>query len=141
MMENEIWTLIGEKEIKNYNYRDKTRRYYVSNYGRARINNKIIQFSAKTYYMFYGDYLHRWVCKIYVPNPYNKTCVDHIDGNKHNNRADNLRWVTYTENMNNPITMRNISAARIGVSSPRKGMKRITYIDDNQKVRYKFVAA
>ena len=31
MMENEIWTLIGEKEIKNYNYRDKTRRYYVSN--------------------------------------------------------------------------------------------------------------
>lgn len=30
--------------------------------------------------------------------------ADHIDGNKRNNRADNLRWVTHKENVYNPNT-------------------------------------
>lgn len=37
--------------------------------------------------------------------------VDHIDGNSKNNRADNLRWVTCTENHNNPITVQRYREA------------------------------
>ena len=48
--------------------------------------------------------LHRLVAAAFIPNPDNKPCVDHIDGNKSNNKADNLRWVTTKENCNNPIT-------------------------------------
>ena len=42
-------------------------------------------------------YLHRLVAMVYVPNPDKKPCVNHIDGNKLNNNADNLEWCTSTE--------------------------------------------
>jgi hypothetical protein len=42
--------------------------------------------------------LHAIVAKYFVPNPAFKPCVNHIDGNKLNCRADNLEWVTNSEN-------------------------------------------
>ena len=48
--------------------------------------------------------VHRLVALAFIPNPDNKPCVDHIDGDRANNHADNLRWVTVKENQNNPIT-------------------------------------
>ena len=48
--------------------------------------------------------LHRLVAAAFIPNPENKPCIDHIDGDRANNHADNLRWVTVKENQNNPIT-------------------------------------
>lgn len=46
-------------------------------------------------------YVHRIIAKYFVPNPENKPFVDHINRNTHDNRAENLRWVTHKENMNN----------------------------------------
>ena len=46
----------------------------------------------------YHGLVHRLVALVWIPNPERKPCVDHIDRNKHNNSASNLRWVTHSEN-------------------------------------------
>ena len=51
------------------------------------------------------SYAHQLVATLFVPNPSNYQFVDHIDGCKSNNHAENLRWVKDAkENVNNPIT-------------------------------------
>ena len=91
--------------------------YQVSNYGNVKsiLYNKILKScwrnSKKEYKTVYLSNcnkrktfsIHRLVAAAFIPNPNNKPCVDHIDGNRLNNHVDNLRWATHLENNNNPI--------------------------------------
>lgn len=49
-------------------------------------------------------YIHRLVATTFIPNPYNKPEVDHINTNTKDYRIENLRWVTHKENANNILT-------------------------------------
>lgn len=43
--------------------------------------------------------IHRLVALAWLPNPYNYNEVMHLDDNKLNNKASNLRWCSHSENM------------------------------------------
>jgi hypothetical protein len=80
--------------------------YTISNLARIRNARGVIYDNYKphhtgyiTIHLQYKKYpLHRLVALAFISNPDNKPAVNHKDGNKVNNRADNLEWVTIAEN-------------------------------------------
>jgi hypothetical protein len=113
-LDNEIW-----KEINIEN--EETSGYYVSSLGRFKNKKGVIMKDYKPHHSGYiylrvniKKYaLHRLVALTFIENPENKPFVNHKDGNKLNNKADNLEWLTCSEN--------NLHAHKIGLT---KGSKR-----------------
>lgn len=59
---------------------------------------------------------HRLVAEAFIPIVDGKHSVNHIDGNKSNNKAENLEWVTTSENMSHSANvLGNIPKGRLPV--------------------------
>lgn len=99
--------------------------YYISNLGNVKniSTGKILkQQNDKDNYHVIGLWKnkkgktfksHRLVAIHFIPNPYNKPMVNHINGIKNDNKVENLEWCTQSENMNH--------ALKIGLKIPNKG--------------------
>lgn len=101
------------KEMWKEYCRTKFGIYEFSDQGRMRKNGKLVEFKEnQIYYRIRLGYIHRIIAELFIANPENKPCVDHINSDPHDNRAVNLRWCTYYENNHNPITVKRQSEAR-----------------------------
>lgn len=59
-------------------------------------------------------YVHRMLADLFIPNPDNKPCVNHIDGDKQNNAVENLEWCSHQENMTHAYATGLAKAPDIG---------------------------
>lgn len=106
--ENVIW-----KEI----YVDNFKNYEISNLGNIKNSNtgNILKLNTKNGYKYITVQnkdrkskslrINRLVAIAFIPNddPEHKTYVNHIDGNKSNNTADNLEWITPSDSIKHAV--------------------------------------
>lgn len=104
-MNEEIWKVYKDTTIDTIGRENGSGAIYeVSNLGRFKKNGIIEEpiIYKNGYYSIHNYLAHRVVAEAFIDNPENKPCIDHIDDNKLNNKADNLQWCTYSENNSKP---------------------------------------
>lgn len=77
--------------------------------------------------------IHRLIAEAFLPNPDNKSEIDHINGDNQDNRICNLRWCTHLENINNPIRIERNHNSQI--NNKKKSYKVGQYTLDGKLIK------
>jgi hypothetical protein len=80
--------------------------------------------------------VHRLVAKAFLDNNENKSCIDHINNIKTDNRLENLRWCSYTENNRNRTIRKDNTCGIKGIIFYKKYNKYCARIMINKKNKH-----
>jgi hypothetical protein len=122
----ELYLVSNTGKVKSI-YGNTIRKQYVNNLGYCKVclykNKKMVNVSV-----------HRLVANAFLPKNNTMNIVDHVDGNKQNNNASNLRWCTSSQNhMNTKKTKKGKSSKYKGVSYSKSRNKWEACIRINKK--------
>lgn len=137
---NEVWkSIVGNREI-----------YAISNFGNIKTLDRegarghfvkghslTVHKNSSGYYRvnlnIYGNsqsfLVHRLVALYFVDNPYNYEFVNHKDGNKLNNRSDNLEWCSRSENELHAWRIGLKNKNTVGTKGEKHGMHKLSQKD------------
>lgn len=118
-------------------------RYLVSNFGRIKnprtgrlVSPNLNHRGYPCVSMYLGRYrskadaIHRLVAEEFIPNPDNKPCVNHINGNKLDNSVENLEWCTWSENERH--------SRRLGLNGGEHHARRILSVEIVKDIRRRY---
>lgn len=108
-----FWKYDSAPEIENEVWKSVDGRYQISNLGRIKNGSRVLRPSVDNhgYYALsirhkekvYRRSIHILVAQQFHDNPLTLPVVNHKDGDKLNNRADNLEWTTHKQNINHAL--------------------------------------
>jgi len=108
-LDGEVW-----KDIPEYEglYKISSLGRIVSSYTRKILSPNITGHKGKDYYAITlvkdgvkkRFHVHKLVALAFIPNPNNFPCIGHINTNRYDNRLENLKWCSFSQNNLNPIT-------------------------------------
>lgn len=78
---------------------------------------------------------HRIVALTFIPNPENKSQINHLNGNHTDNRVSNLEWATSSENMEHAYRTGLSSKRKIVVAVSEGGKERIRFYSGRKAAR------
>ena len=108
-LDGEIW-----KDIPGYEelYKISSFGRIISSYSKRILSPAISGHKGKGYYAITlvkngikkRFHIHKLVALSFIPNPDNFPCIDHINTDRYDNRVENLKWCSFSQNNLNPIT-------------------------------------
>ena len=114
--------------------------FWIKNRGPVKIGDKAGSKHKDGYLHIFIEgkhYLCHRLAWMYVHGEWPKKCIDHINGNKKDNRIKNLRDVEVSQNMHNQVNpQKHNHSGMLGVSWKKSNNKWVAQISVNKKKKH-----